>query len=169
MTLMIARGDEPALRATPPLRSPLKGVADAAWTAFVRACATQELGTVSSSNGYGYFEMKPRRLADLGLMSDLRSTIRYIGDKEHRVWEGDFVAPLTADLFLGNPIVQFNAFATSIEKYDAILADEPSPPDLSRSGQLAILHRAGPGGLRSWTKHQFPSTVELVQRANGIF
>lgn len=169
MTLMIARGDMPAFRDVPPLPSPLDGVSDGAWTVFVRTCATQSLNAVTPSNGYGYFELKPRRLADIGLMENLRSLQRRIDGNDHRVWEGDFAPPLTAESFLANPLFQFNAFATSIEQYDKVLDSEPSPPDISRSGKLAILHRAGPNGLRSWTKHQFPGTVELVRRANGIF
>ena len=47
------------------------------------------------------------------------------------------------------------------------VADE----NITLSGALAILHRCGPNGLKSWSDEsaRFPMTVALFERTNGIF
>ena len=167
--LHIARGDDfesPKLSARLP--SPLSGIASAEWSNFVNALVTQRLGDVSASNGLGWFEMRPRRLADLGIMSNLR---RVSNKVNRQVYEGDFVLPLTMRKFLENPVIQYNTLVKSvIDHFDTHVNELKLPDDVSRSGALAILHRAGPGGLKTWsTGKRFDDTISLFNRSNGIF
>lgn len=160
---LIARGDAPSPRAIPPIHSPLSGVPDAAWTRLVCTLETAPLRHISESNGLGCYEMRPRRLGDLGLMTDLHIARR----GKRQIWEGTFVPPLTQIAFLANPILQYSALAESIARYDVNLNDLPE--GVSRSGALAILHRAGPSGLTSWMRTRIPSTERLFERTNEIF
>ena len=162
-------------RPTSILQSEIPGISDEAWTEFSKAMKTAEVGSVSASNGHGMFEMKPRRLADLGLMKEL-SCLR--GPMNRMVWKGEFVSPLTQKIFLKDPKVQYRAFSASMRKYVDGLRDNSIPrPDggrpegLTLSGALAVLHRCGPSGLKTWNdeENRFPDTVNLYQRANGIF
>lgn len=154
----------------------LPGLAsDAAWTRFARAVQSASPGAVSPSNALGMFEMKPRRLADLGLMAT-SSQVRTPSGR--MVWVGDFVAPMTKDKFLRDSGAQYRAFADSMRAYVAGMKDGSVPtPDGGRpkgmtlSGALAILHRCGPSGLKTWNDEEkrFSDTVALYERANGIF
>lgn len=164
----VARGD---VAVNVEHRSPLPGVTDAAWTRFVYVCATAPARHVSASNAYGMFEMFPRRLADFGLVENLRRTRATSG---RVVWEGDFVAPLTAELFLSSPRAQYRAFCLSIVDYAERIArgdiKVSAAAGLTMSGVLALLHRSGPQGVDSWTKGKcFETTRSLVGRAQGVF
>lgn len=175
VTSLIARGDDLTL---PPfatsIPSPIDGVNADAWSRFVRALATKvvngvpaarDLREVSPSGGLGWFEMRPRRLADLGLVTNLRRSTTPGG---RQVWEGDFVLPLTRKRFLDNPVVQYNALVRSVTDHLAHVGDLPA--GVSMSGALAILHRAGPGALRTWPSgKQFDDTLHLFHHANQIF
>ncbi len=168
---MIARGEVEA-RAFPEhvaLTSPLPGIADAAWTRFVRACAQSALGAVTDSNALGMFEMMPRRLADFGFVENLK---RVKAPSGRMVWVGDFVAPLTCEAFLHSPKAQYNAFTSSMADYAARIwrGVVEKPADVSLSGALALLHRLGPQGLESWQKgKRFEATRVVFERAQGIF
>ena len=156
------------------LESPIDGVSDAAWTEFALVMRVQDVGAMSASNEFGMFAMKPRRLADLGLMRDLRRGHSPVG---RVVWLGDWVAPLSRDAFLSSPKVQYRAFVVSCRCYVEGLRDRTIstpgqwPGGLSLSGALAVLHKCGPSGLVSWGDEggRFPGTAALVERANGIF
>lgn len=146
------------------LQSEIENVDDADWTDFVLAMKTQEPGAVSASNEMGMFGMKPRRLADLGLMRNLKG-VRSPTDR--MVWIGEWVPPFSEAKFLASPALQYQAFSESMRRY---VAGIEVPEEMSLSGALAILHRCGPNGLRSWSGgERFPSTVALFERANDIF
>lgn len=166
-----------ALVSDPPrfLKSELEGATDAQWTEFVLAMKTQDPGAVSASNELGMFALKARRLADLGLLTNLTNARSPMG---RMVWVGQWKAPLTQEKFLGSPKAQYAAFCTSMKRYIAGLKDgsvqmpdDGLPEDLTLSGVLAVLHRCGPSGLRTWNDvdDRFPATVALVERTNGIF
>lgn len=156
------------------LRSQIEGVTDSQWTDFVLALATATLGAVSASNAMGMFELKPRRLADVGLLKNVRCTESPTG---RLVWVGDFVAPMTSKKFLSDADAQYKALGDSMRDYMVrmyegdIDCDVGSLPEgMSLSGALAILHRCGPNGLRKWTDDErFSDTVALYDRCNGIF
>jgi hypothetical protein len=169
LMMPIARGDVAVNIES--YRSPLPGVSDEAWAKFVYICATAPRRHVSASNAYGMFEMFPRRLADFGLVTNLRRARAASG---RVVWEGDFVAPLTAELFLSSLRAQYRAFCLSIVDYAERIArghiKVSAAAGLTLSGVLALLHRAGPHGVESWTKGKcFETTRSLVERAHGVF
>lgn len=157
------------------LKSELPGVSDQAWTEFALAMKAQSPSAVSASNELGMFAMKPRRLADLGLVKNLSNQRSPTG---RMIWVGEWVAPMTEKKFLSSAAAQYRAFAKSMQLYaDGLLSGAVAlpeggmPEDLSLSGALAILHKCGPQGIAKWADEEarFPNTVDLVQRANGIF
>jgi hypothetical protein len=157
------------------LKSEIDGIPDRAWTDFVLGMKTQDPGAVSASNELGMFSLKARRLADLGLLTNLTNARSPMG---RMVWVGEWKAPLTQDKFLGSPKAQYAAFCTSMRRYVAglkdgsvAMPDDGLPDDLTLSGVLGVLHRCGPSGLRTWNDEEdrFPSTVALVDKVNGIF
>lgn len=151
-----------------PLESPFRhgGISDEQWTAFVRASMTAPTSAVSASNALGAFELKPRRLADLGLVCNLRQTRSKKSGRT--IWVGTFVAPLTTEHFLKNLAMQFRAFSASMSNYaNRITQGEIEiPQGASLSGALAILHRAGVAGLKGV---RMSHTTAAFERANGIF
>lgn len=155
--------------------SPIPGISDVKWTQFLLAMVVAPLDSVSASNGYGLFNMKMRRLADLGLVKGETATR---GTSKRMIWVGDFVPPMTAERFLSSREAQRSAFGESMRRYVAALADgsipKPSggwPAKTTLSGALAILHRCGPQGLSTWADEskRFADTETLVTKANGIF
>jgi len=166
---------QPVARAHRVLKSELEGVSDEAWTDFALALKTAQIGAVSASNAYGMFELKPRRLADLGL---IRNVFNTRGPTNRMVWVGEWVPPMTQKKFLSSPTEQYKAMAKSMNDYVARLRsgsiprpDGGKPQGMSLSGALAILHRCGPSGLKTWNDepNRFPETAALYQKANGIF
>lgn len=157
------------------LKSEIPNVSDEAWTRFVFAVKTAQPSAVSASNALGMFELKARRLADLGLVENIKRARSPLG---RLMWVGEFVSPLTQREFLSKPAIQYQAFVDSIKAYIENLRTESIPkPDggfplgMSLSGALAVLHRGGPNGLKSWNdeENRFEDTVSLYERANGIF
>jgi len=157
------------------VKSELPKVSDEAWTRFALAMRTAQPGAVSKSNALGMFEMKPRRLADLDLVINLSCS----RSKDGRViWVGEFIPPLTAKMFLTDPNLQYVTFVKSMKNYvDGLRSgtipkpDGGKPAGASLSGVLAILHRAGPKGLKNWNDEssRFEETETLYDKVNGIF
>lgn len=157
------------------LKSEIRNVSDAAWTNFVLTMKTAQLGSISASNDFGMFEIKARRLVDLGSAKDLR---RARSPSNRLVWICEFVPPLTQREFLSSPSAQYDTFIKSTRAYIEGLRDGSVPkPDggfpvgMSLSGALSILHRCGPSGLKGWNDpdDRFPNTAALFERTNGIF
>lgn len=154
------------------LKSELASVSDENWTRFVLAMKTAAVDSVSGSHALGAWEMRPKRLADLGLMENLRYSRTALG---RMACDGDFKPPLTRKKFLENPGVQYRVFATSMRRYvdgltDGTISEGTPPPDMTLSGALAILHRCGPSGLVKWSEEaRFSDTVDLYNRVNGLF
>jgi len=148
------------------LTSPLAGVSASAWSTFVRALDTQTIGAVSASGGYGSFDLRPRRLAELGYMQDLRSANR----NGRTIQVGDFILPLTEEKLLADPILQYKILVNSIKGYDAELTvgEVTRPTTVSRAGALAILHRGGRGALRAWPR-LFSDTQIIYTATQGLF
>lgn len=148
--------------------SKLPGVSNEAWTDFVFVMKTADLRDVSPSNGLGWFGMKYKRLADLGLVTNVRYKRGVAG-----VQEADWKDPLTLDKFLHSPNAQYDTFEASMRDYYNMLLNggvtPPNVPSMTVSGALAILHRGGPRALADWKTTQFESTREIYQRANGVF
>jgi hypothetical protein len=159
---------------SPLLKSELASVTDKEWTSFVVAMKTAAVDSVSGSNALGAWEMRPKRLADLDLMTNLRYGRTPLG---RLACDGDFRLPLTKRKFLENAGVQYRVFATSMRRYvdglnDGTVAQPANvPTDMTLSGALAILHRCGPGGLVKWSdkESRFSDTADLYGRVNGLF
>lgn len=151
------------------LASPLPGVSPEAWERFYRLLAVQPDNAVSPSGGLGSYDLRPRRLVEIGIGCNLRSvrTDRQGG----RVYACDFVAPLTQEKFLSNPVTQYCALSRSMVAYHRALTEGEieKPEGLSLAGALALLHVGGRGGLKAWPDNLFPKTRTLVERARGVF
>lgn len=166
----VARG-ELGFESGAALLSPLSDVSDDAWAGFVRTMATGALGAVTSHNALGLFELSPRRLADLGYLSK-RHLKRRKSAAGKTIWTSVFVPPLTSDQFLSSPWLQYRAFTESMRDYASRMAAGviEVPEGMSRAGALAVLHRAGPGGLSSWARgKRLPATERLLSAVEGIF
>ena len=172
------KGEEEEYEERRILPSPISGVSNEAWTDFAIAMRTAQMGSVSASNALGGFEMKPRRLADLGLFKNIRCARSNVNGKDRMVWIGDPVPPLTLEVFLSDPKLQYAAFSKSMERYVKGLRDGSiSKPEggaltgTTLSGILAVLHRAGPNGLKRWNDEddRFDETKDLFSKTNGIF
>lgn len=160
---LLDEGDEAALK------SVLPGVADDCWTQFVRNMIVAPVSAVSDSNAVGMFEMMPRRLADLGVVSKLARTR---SDANKTIWVAAFVPPLTADKFLSDQREQYRVFSDSMCDYAKRMenGEIARVPGMSLSGALAILHRCGPTGLATWERgERFPATVKSYERVAGLF
>ena len=162
------------------LASPLPGVPAEAWERFAQELALmpdprdpaklvpRPMGAVSESGGLGAYDMRPRRLVELGLGRNLRSVHPKPGGARFHIC--DFVLPLTQDAYLGNPLTQYLALTRSMKRYHADLVSGalPRPEGVSLGGALAILHRGGRGALTAWPD-LFPDTRALCERARGAF
>lgn len=167
--------DATARPSTRLLPSEIPNVSDEAWTCFVFAMKTAQPGAISASNALGMFELKARRLADLGLVKDIKRARSPLG---RLMWVGEFVPPLTQRDFLSKSAVQYRTFVDSMRLYidglcnGTIVKPEGGfPAGMTLSGALAVLHRGGPNGLKGWNDEddRFEDTVALFERANGIF
>ncbi len=166
----------PAMRfARVPFKSELSDVADEAWDAFVRAIALyvapdstelrpRPIRHISISGGYGSFDLRPRRLAELGVLTNVRRD-------ERGKCTGDFVPPYSETELLRNSVLQYNLFVSSVKKYDEdIIEGRVCLPDgVSRSGAHAVLHCGGRGALLRWPDGAFRTTQEVFDRTNNLF
>ncbi len=151
------------------LESAFPGVSHEAFTDWVFAMRVQPLGAVSESNGLGLFDMRYKRLADFGFVTNIR--YRRDAQTNRSVQEADWGSTLTLEKFLASASIQYKVFCASSRKYlDALRSGELVRPEgVSESGALAILHRGGPGALKKWSDERFEKTEELFKRTNGWF
>jgi len=156
------------------LQSEIEGVSDEAWTNFVLSMKTALPNAVSASGAFGMFEMRPRRLADLGIT---KNVVPVNSPTRRMMWIGEWVPPLTEEKFLKSPKIQYETFVNSMKNYDAGMADgsikapEYWPEEMTWSGALAILHKCGPSGLVTWAdeERRLPATLDLYYKTNGLF
>lgn len=150
------------------LESPLEGVHNDAWQRFVSALEVLPINAVSKSGGLGSYDIRPRRLVELGYATGLRSLRT---DEGHRqVQACDFAPPWTKARFLADPVAQYTVLAKSTRAYyDALRRGElMRPSDVSIAGALAILHIGGRGALAGWPK-LFEHTRAIYESARGAF
>lgn len=147
------------------LTSPLVGVSLRDWRRLACALEVQPMDAVSVRGGYGSYDLKPQRLADLGIVT-LLSTHPRKGRTQQAV---RFVLPWTEEAFLADPCAQLKVLGRSLRLYqDALLAGRIHKPDgMSLAGALTLLH-CGPGALCAWPV-LFPRTRALYERAQGAF
>lgn len=153
------------------LKSELAGVSNEAWTEFVFAMKVQALDMVSPSNGLGMFDLRFKRLADLGLVENLHYKRDIITNRSVQV--ADWVLPLTKEAFLKSASAQYRVFTTSMRAYYGEICSGKLRliSGMSPSGALAILHRGGRAALAKWgdPEEQFESTRELYRATKGVF
>lgn len=155
-------------RLLPALHSPLPGVSSSSWARFVTALDVQDIKAVSSSNGLGAFDLRPRRLVELRYATNLRPVRSPTSGRQ--LYVCDFVAPWTREQFLSDPVAQYGVLAHSIGEYHRALSrgEIPLPDKMSLAGALAILHRGGNGALKAWPV-LFPETRVLYDAARSAF
>ncbi len=156
------------------LTSPLTGVSNLAWARFADALTIDDddgpnngkprpFNAVTHACGLGCFGISPRRLVDIGAARAV-----------HLIRGKPIAVGFIPRDFLTNPLAQRDALAISMKRYNVGIAglriDKIAlPPEMSRSGVLALYHRLGPNALAKWQKHKQQSTLALFQRANGLF
>ena len=173
------RAVEKTLAATPGERnmaSQIPEASDASWTRFVELMAgNNAFATVSSRGDLGLFQMSPRRLADLGYVTNPRKDAR-------GTWTGDWVAPYSREKYLSDGKLQYESFvkATRADR-EAILAHHRDAIGRALAGKVATLsgllgatRQAGLRGLATWLaaaadRVKFPQTTGAYLRANGMF
>lgn len=170
----------PEARFSSSLRSPLPGVALPAWQRFVVALELEDLpgggararrmDAVSARGGYGSYDLSPRRLHELGYVTDL---VRKGGAARHRrrhLYTCTFLPPWTAQRFLADAGAQLEALSRSMSGYlqDLQAGRLVRPAGCSLAGALAILHVGGRGALATFPE-LFPLTRAVYERAQGAF
>jgi hypothetical protein len=161
------------------VKSPLKGVNDEQWKAYLRALASPgHADRVSPKLALGTFFFTYPRLADLGYVRNVRRATL----NGRSVWTGDFVPPLTLERFLREPDLQVEAMGKSARDYlpkvrvlfGKYVGQELEGKKATLSGLLAVAHRGGLKGLQGWVKSArdrvtYPNTTAAYNAANGIF
>ena len=163
MPLEATAMQEGASRFATAAKSPLVSATPAQWKRFLLIMGTKPIRSKSESGGMGSFDIRPRRLGELGVMKDLH---RGEGGK----WTGTFAAPYSEASFNVSQ-AQVEIFEKSMAKYEIEIREGrlAKPTGVSMSGALAILHCGGEGALSSWPAKAFKNTRETFNRANGIF
>lgn len=147
--------------------SPLAGVPADAWRSLVAALDVQPISAVSTSGGLGSYDVRPRRLVEIGYAVNLRSSRTGAG---RQIYVCDFVLPWTQRRFLADPVAQYVVLTRSSSLYyEAMRSGELQRPDgVSLSGALAILHVGGRGALKGWPD-LFSDTRARFEAAQGLF
>ena len=142
--------------------SPLEGVSASAWRAFITALAVQPTGAVSRGGGLGAYNIRPRRLVEMGRATNFRR----IGNLQ----VCDFIAPWTQKRFLTDRVAQDAVVVKSLRAYYSALRDGAikKPDGVSISGALALLHCGGRGAIENWPD-LFDETKALHEATKGIF
>lgn len=138
--------------------SPLSGVSDDAWSKYVNAQKRGKLNSVTPGYALGIWHMGMRLLQDIGMAKNVK--LVPVGDKQ--VYKGDFVAPLTQDIFLRDASIQYEAFRRAAvrdanylrSKFSDMLKAKDGKVTLS--GLLAVARYAGLKGAELWLTQ--PST-----------
>lgn len=158
------------------LKSPFKNVSSKQWSRFVLRMARAEEGTITRGARYGMFLFGVRRLADLGLVDNVKRGT-YQGQT---VWTGTWVPPYSESKFLESSKLQYRVFVASMKQYAAkYAAARKQNPALFRiktkpltlSGFLAFAHVAGfMGAIKSLKQRKIrPETLSFVEKVNGLF
>lgn len=154
--------------------SPFKGVSDDAWTKYVMAQRVGKLNTVSPGFALGIWGMGMRVLQDLGYATNVKLAPTADG---RQVFKGDFVPPLTMDIFLSDAPRQYEAFRRMTERHAAYIQQKYAArlaniPDITLSGYLGVAKQAGLKGMDEWfTKPETrkAATTAAFEKFNKMF
>ena len=156
-------------------QSPIEGVVFVRWIRFTRTMARHPLSHESPSGRLGTFGLHVRRLSDVGLAQCPRKA--EVGG-EVGVWTANWRHPLSKDLFLKSPPVQYEAFKRSVvdmvPKVKGLVGAEVDGEKCTLSGLLGVGHMAGIAGVEGWVKdvrvrEKFAKTTNTFNLTNGIF
>jgi hypothetical protein len=159
----------------PVLRSPFPEASDAAWTEFVQTLAGPVADARTAAGRLGRFGMHLRRLEDL-------RCVRGVERAEDGRVVARWVPPLTEEMFLADPRLQYRALTLSLRGLRSLVLGS-EPPLVGRlvgrtratlSGLLAVAHRLGFSGLVAWvespiTRERQRVATSMFERANGRF
>lgn len=158
------------------LVSPMPETDNNGWAAFVKAMLAGKPNTVTPTYGLGMFGFGMRRLADYGLVDN----VRRVDFHGNAVWAGDWNEPYSLQSFLGNRQLQYEVFKTDMENKAQYIKEsgavghviDGKPATLS--GLLAVAFKTTEQSFRSWLanpeqRKQFASTTAAFEKSNGIF
>lgn len=179
--------------ATPYVTSPISGVSDAGWRAFVEWSKQGRGGTVTAAGNMGAFLLNARQLMDVGLMRGVRRVALSSG---REVYDGEWMPPHSRDEFLSDPALQYEAFSKVmrnvareiLSRYRSQLgrplrlkSDDPTLPvkdyelkPVTLSGLLGAAKQSGMYGLEHWIaspkdRDEFQRTTTAFIETNGMF
>lgn len=142
--------------------SPLDGVSASAWHAFITALAVQPASAISIGGGLGAYNIRPRRLVEMGRAENFRR----IGNRQ----ACDFIAPWTQKRFLADRVAQDAVLVKSVRMYYDAIRDGSikRPENVSMSGAIAVLQSGGRGAIEQWPT-LFDGTKALYEATKGFF
>ena len=155
--------------------SPVKGVVFVRWLRFTRTMARHPLSHEAPGGRMGAFGRHPRRLSDVGLVQAPHK-VAVGGDVG--VWTAAWRPPLSKELFLKSPPIQYEAFKRSVvdmvPKVSGFIGTDVNGVKCTLSGLLGVGHMAGVAGVEGWVKdpkvrEKFRKTTEAFTLTNGIF
>ncbi len=162
-------------------RSPIPEATDEQWTGFVKLMQTGATDALTPAGQLGLFGTRMKRLADLGIATEVRRTPATGGAAEQPGWTATLKPPLSFDRLRADPLLQYRVFVASMKRYrDDILGlhreaigKEIEGRKATLSGLLAVAHHAGPG-LASWLtndkdRRRFAKTTAAYVRTTGVF
>ena len=147
--------------------SALVGVSADAWRRLIAALEVQPTGATSASGGLGSYDIRPRRLVELGYAMQL---VSLRSDSGRQIHACNFIEPWSKARFLADPVAQYTVLVKSMRAYyDALRGGElVKPEEMTMAGALAVLHVGGRGALKSWPK-LFENTQALYAASQGAF
>lgn len=156
------------------LPSPFTGIHDEQWTEYVKRQKTGRLNTITPSYMLGLFLMGMRILQDLGYAKNVKLTQR----EGKQVYMGDWAGPYSLNMYLGDAMLQYEAFHKMSILHGKHIASTYKIPvtidgvQVTLSGLLGVAKRAGLAGLKKWVEEpatRKPETTAEMKRVNNIF
>jgi hypothetical protein len=163
----------------PFFKSPFSTISAYRWTKFVRTMAHEQSERKNHPSQLGIFLFSVPRLAELGIVTNPQK----LEKDGHKVWTAEWKKPLTEELFLSRPNVQYKVFVQSVKQLFPILSGEKFSSFMGRgaegkkvtlSGMVALAHRAGVKGAYGWLsrpeqRSKFPHTTQAFLSSTGVF
>lgn len=155
--------------------SPVKGVVFVRWLRFTRTMARNPLSYDAPNGRMGAFGLHARRLADVGLV---QAPHKVAVGSDVGVWTAAWRPPLSKELFLKSPPIQYEAFKRSVAdmvpKVSGLVGEDVEGAKCTLSGLLGVGHMAGVAGVEGWVRdpkvrEKFQKTTEAFHQTNGIF